>query len=408
MTAPNWTNEERTLGQLSEWPNNPRYSTSEDASAIVESFGEWGQTQPLLIDPDNKLIDGHQRLKALIAKYGAGFVVQVRVSDRRFTEKQRRKFVADTHLKATGKWDWPKIAAWDDGETDLADWGFDAKKLATWNTDANNLKEMIAAREAEAGDGDAEPQTDRAEELREKWATERGQLWAIGDHRLLCGDSTDAGDVGRVMGGEKADLIWADPPFGINYTGHGSSVDGKANKFIAIANDDKILSGWFIPARALYLKTTWKTLAEWENEAAKFGPVKSKIVWDKCSHVAGDVMGGYATQSEIIIYCAIDGATTNKFDTDVWRIERATTGSPENRTGHPFESPVKLPARAIENSTAPGAIVYDPFGGSGTTMVACQNLGRVCRMVELSPAYCAVILERMITAFPDLDIHLLE
>jgi DNA modification methylase len=281
--------------------------------------------------------------------------------------------------------------------------------LQTVNTGEAAVQELLANMAEEAGIlkpelvQDVEPQVDRAEELRQKWGVESGDLWLLGDHRLICGDCTNAAVVERVMGGEKAALVWADPPFGIQYTGHGASVDGRANKFNAIQGDDKPTGNWLplalpVSGGAIYLKTTWAVLSDWEAMLSTVASLKSRIVWDKCSHVAGDVLGGYATQSEIILFAAVGKHKITRFDTDVWRVARATTGSPEQRTGHPYESPVKLPCRAIENSSSVGDSVLDPFCGSGTTIMACEQLGRKCRAIEISPAYVAVALERWATA----------
>ncbi len=216
--------------------------------------------------------------------------------------------------------------------------------------------------------------------------------------RLLCGDSTKAEDVERLMAGAKAEMLWADPPFGINYTGHGKSKDGRANKFEAIEGDDVPRSEWLancLPASgAIYVKTTWSVLEFWNHAVSGVCDLRSHIVWDRCSHSAGDVNNGYATQSEIILFGSIGKHSISRFDTDVWRIPRATTGAPENRTGHPYESPVQLLVRAIENSLLSGAIVLDPFIGSGTCLIAAEQLGRKCYGMEISPAYCDVIVKR--------------
>lgn len=158
---PTWTNDKRKLGDLKKWPDNPRYSTKDDAAAIVESYEDFGQTHLLLISPDNELYDGHQRLDSWLAKYGSDFVVDVRVSSYRLSDRQRRKLVADLHIKATGQWNWDVLAGWGD---DLKDWGFDKNTLKEWNNDANNLKEMLAASDSDVGDGDygGLPTEDRA------------------------------------------------------------------------------------------------------------------------------------------------------------------------------------------------------------------------------------------------------
>jgi DNA modification methylase len=268
-------------------------------------------------------------------------------------------------------------------------------------TGSQELADMLTALAEDEGilDGEdaAEIVEDEVPEPPVDPITKPGDLWILGDHRLLCGDSTKAEDVERLMVGQRADLLWADPPFGIAYTGHGASKDGRANKFAPIAGDDAPDPSWLplcLPTGAIYLKTTWKVLHDWEASVAKLARLRAHIVWDRCSHSAGEVVGGYATQSEIILFASSDGHKTNRFDTDVWSIPRATTGAPEQRTGHPYESPVALPSRAIENSSQKGEVVYDPFLGSGTTLIAAEQLGRKCYGMEISPQYCDVIVKR--------------
>ena len=290
--------------------------------------------------------------------------------------------------RAGGEWDFDVLAnEFELGE--LLEWGFTEYDFQLAGVDWG--KEEPAA--------DPGPQVDRAEELQEKWQVQRGQVWEIGRHRLMCGDSTDAGDVGRLMGGEKVGLVFADPPFGISYTGHGKSKDGRANKFEPIAGDEKPNADWLslcvLDHGAIYVKTHWNVLEFWKISVANVAKVKSIIVWDRCSHSAGDVMGGYATQSELLIFGTFGNHKISRFDTDVWRIERATTGAPEQRTGHPYESPVALPKRAVENSSRINEVCFDPFVGSGTTLVACEQTGRIGYGMEIEPKYCAVTLERL-------------
>lgn len=198
----------------------------------------------------------------------------------------------------------------------------------------------------------------------------------------------------------EADLVFADPPFGIDYRGHGASKDGRANHFAAIAGDSAVDTSWLglcLPRAggAIYLKTTWSVLNEWEAALVEHCELRSRIIWDKCSHTAGDVLGGYAAQSEIILFAAMGRHRIQRFDTNIWRIPRATLGAPEKRTGHPYESPVSLPARAIENSSQVGDLVLDPFAGSGSTLIAAKELGRRAIGIELEERYCEIIARRL-------------
>ena len=163
--------------------------------------------ETIAVGPDNSVYDGHQRLSALLTIYGHDYEVDARQSSRPLTEDERKKLVIYLHSGAVGSWDWEKIAdEWD--APDLISWGMDKDVLKDWKRDVTALDNMLKSEEVEPVD--AEPQIDRAAELNEKWQVKTGDLWQIGEHRLLCGDSTKREDVEMVMGGESADtLCWS-------------------------------------------------------------------------------------------------------------------------------------------------------------------------------------------------------
>jgi DNA modification methylase len=265
---------------------------------------------------------------------------------------------------------------------------------------AQRIAERTGAKLARAEVTEDEAPIDRADELNERWQVKPGDLFEIrgkgGVHRLLCGDSTLAADVQRVMGGVKADLVITDPPYAI--TGGGSSIAGIG---IESAFDRQFFRAWF---HTFYKKTTqymtvnssfWMTI-DWRGavaiEEALVGTnhrLAALGVWDR-----GGLGLGYILRKtyENFVVIVVDGFKRNKTDEpDVWRIEW-TPGNRKNE--HSAEKPVELFHRAI-NLFDDTPIVYDPFGGSGTTLVACEQLGRQGRMIEIEPKYCAVILERM-------------
>ncbi len=296
------------------------------------------------------------------------------------------------------------------------------------NTGEAALQELLAGMAEDAGlyqdekkDVDAAPQVDRADELRQKWQTATGQLWQLGEHRLICGDCTDAEVVARVMGGEKAEMVWTDPPYGVAV--------GDKNKFLnSIARSNRVeenlendtldepelmqmlcgafdnalgvcLAGgaWYVaaPARPLHVlfgqalkdRGIWRQTIQWVKNNATFSPMGVDYHW----------------QSEPIFYGWKLGAGHRYYggrqQTTVWEIDRPTK-SPE----HPTMKPVELVARAVENSSKASEIVYEPFSGSGTTIIACEQLGRKCRAVEISPAYVAVALQRYFDATQKLPV----
>lgn len=271
---------------------------------------------------------------------------------------------------------------------------------------------------------DTEPQIDKAAELNQKWQVQTGDLWQIGEHRLLCGDSTKAEDVALVMGGEKAVMLFTDPPYGVSYADKNVFLNaiGRPNSVEKNIEGDHqkpedmsefwkrsfvSIRQFLYPGAAYYVTgpqggdLLLLLLALRESGF----PLRHMIIWAKNQFVIG--RSDYHYQHEPIIYGWVDGAG-HKFygergESSLWQINK-----PRSSDSHPTMKPVELYARGIKNSSQPGTIIIDPFCGSGTCIVACQNLNRKCRAIEISPDYCAVILERMQSAFPDLEIKKLQ
>lgn len=257
---------------------------------------------------------------------------------------------------------------------------------------------------------DAEPQISKADELLKVWGVKSGDLWRIGEHRLVCGDCTDPETVARVMGGERADMMFTDPPYNVNYVG--KTIDSM------VIDNDSMPEGEFLdfllsfmraaplePGAAFYVcsppgnpETTFRNAIN----AVSGWMLKQCIVWVKDQFVMG--RQDYHWRHESILYGWVEGAAhffvnDRTLDT-VWEIDR-----PRVNDLHPTMKPVEVPSGGIRNNSKTGELIYEPFAGSGTTLVACQNLSRRCRAIEISPAYCAVILQRMADAFPSLPIE---
>jgi DNA modification methylase len=218
-----------------------------------------------------------------------------------------------------------------------------------------------------------------------------GDVWLLGEHRLMCGDSTDADAVAKLMNGEQADMCFTDPPYGYEYQ---SNMRTKSEKFDVLKNDDKILDffpllpsfvdGW------IFVCTTWKVLDMWTAIFKKQYDLTNLIVWDKGGGYIGDLRKTFGTDYEIIM-CSNNGKElTGKRLGSVWSIGKDNA----EKYDHPTQKPVALSGTAIDCTTNEGDIVLDLFGGSGSTMIACEQLNRKCRMMELDPHYCTVIIAR--------------
>ena len=259
---------------------------------------------------------------------------------------------------------------------------------------------------------DAEPQVNRAEELQKEWHTELGQMWQCGEHRVICGDCTDSGVVERLMQGEKADMVFTDPPYNINY----GNIKHPKFKVRKIENDSMSSENW-----ELFCELTAELIAKLTtgcvyvcHAPGKDGRVMAQVL-DSCFHSSTTIIwnkdvftlgrGKYQNKYEPIWFGWVDDGKrfcSDRTLTNVWDVKR-----PKASVEHPTMKPVELVSLAISHATITGDTAADPFLGSGTTMIACENLGRKCRGCEIDPGYVAVILQRYKDTFPDKEIKLL-
>lgn len=226
--------------------------------------------------------------------------------------------------------------------------------------------------------------------------TRPGDQWLLGPHRLLCGDSTDLHCVEAVLGGRRADCVWTDPPYGIDYkSGHNNWADrlyGDVDTRI-IGPAVSVVAGALRPGAAVYLTTRWDVAPQWCGalDAAGLRP-RNMIVWVKSLQGMGDLEGAYGSRWEAVLF-AHDG--THKLlhgrPDDIWDVGHLFT---RGHRWHPTQKPVELVTRALENSTEPGGVVFDPFAGSCTTVIAARRTGRVAALVELDPRYVDVACRR--------------
>ena len=255
---------------------------------------------------------------------------------------------------------------------DMSDFGFDL------DLEDEEEKEII---EDEVPDVPEEPKA------------KLGDIYQLGNHRLMCGDSTGEEDVAKLMNGVKADMVFTDPPYGYEYQ---SNMRTKTEKFDVIENDDKKLD--FMPIVKkfnngfVFVCTTWKVLKEWLEIFTRYYDLSNMIIWDKGGGGIGDLKHTFSTDYEIILCSNNNKEITGKRIGSVWNIQKDNA----NDYVHATQKPVEVSATAIKNTTNENDKVLDLFGGSGSTLIACEQLNRKCYMMELDPHYISVIIERYI------------
>ena len=381
----NWHNVTVKLKDLTPWEHNPKSISKAHAKRLLDYWQRVGQFQSIAIGPGGEVYDGHQRLSVLRAAYGDDYEIDARQSDIALTDEQRKELVIAAHVGTTGQFDWDELSGWDAQQ--LQDWGMDAETLASWRADATALTEMLeAAKEQPAEDPGA--QIDRADELREKWGVETGQLWRLGEHRLICGDCTDAGVIERLMQGETAGAVVTDPPYGMDldtnfadiHTGHYATCSGVHSRVIG---DDKMFDRSSVAVSA---KEEFWWGADYYLKSLGMGG--SWVVWDK---TVGKHVGRIGNEFEL---CYSIKPHKRIVIRHYWVGFNGLENEDTAKREHPTQKPVGVIETLLSEYIGVDAIVIDPFLGSGTTLIACERLGRKCRAVEISPAYVAVAIER--------------
>ena len=354
-----------SIGQVKPNENNPRIIKDYKFKKLVKSiqdFPQMLQLRPIVVNEDNVVLGGNMRLKAC-KEAGLKEVYIIQAKD--LTEEQQREFIVKDNV-GFGEWDWDILAnEWDVAQ--LEDWGLDGFPFE---------EEVLEAKE----DDYTEPDKIKVDVV-------LGDLIEIGEHRLLCGDSTDSDQVAKLMNGEKADMVFTDPPYGVNMNRSGK-----------ILNDNLIGEGLFDLINSAFLNSIlfskdchfywWIGFKGYSIMEKCFIENNIKIdnciVWNKPSIGLGKT--GYRYKHEL---CIFKGEIKNKSLSDVWDFGRDSAGL------HPTMKPIELISYAMNNSSTIYDIVLDLFLGSGSTMVAAHQLNRKCYGMELDPKYCQVIIDRM-------------
>lgn len=397
---------------------NPRKnlkSGDPEYERIKRSISEFGYVDPVIINSDNTVIGGHQRLNVL--KDLGHTQIDVVVVD---LPKGKEKALNIALNKITGEWDNDLLTNLlselkDDGE-DISLTGFDDKEFASM------LRELHKDDEVD----DAEPQISRAEELQKEWHTELGQMWQCGDHRVICGDCTDDAIVARLMDGGALGVLFTSPPYSDMRT-YADGTDVTISKLIQFIPVFKEYVDYQIVNLGIQRKDG-AIIQYWDEYIKSAKDVGYKLlswnVWDRGrGGSVGSMSAMFPIEHEwIFVFGEKPKKLTPTIKNDTagektrWRNMDRTgeyggykegTKSEYGRLGtvvacrmvnknadHPAQFPIEIPTGYIEAMTMVGGIVADPFLGSGTTMIACENLGRKCRGCEISPKYVAVILQR--------------
>jgi DNA modification methylase len=377
----------RSLGELIPYARNPRTHTDAQVAQIAASIREFGWTNPVLVDGANGIIAGHGRVLAA-RKLGLERMPVIELAH--MTETQKRAYVlADNQLALNAGWDEALLRL---ELADLSELGFE---LGLIGFGAGELERLLA------GGKEGLTWDDEAPALPEQAITQPGDLWILGEHRLLCGDATVPADVERVLGSQLADMTFTDPPYNVDYAN--SPKDKLRGKHRPILNDDlgtgfeaflheacaNILS---VTKGAVYVCMSSSELHTLQGAfTAAGGKWSTFVIWAKHTFTLG--RSDYQRQYEPILYGwpqAHDRYWCGARDQgDVWFIDK-----PVRNDLHPTMKPVALVERAIRNSSKSRDIVLDPFGGSGSTLIAGEKAGRHARLMELDPKYCDVIVQR--------------
>ena len=373
--------ERRSVESLVFYARNSRTHSDEQVSQIAASIKEWGWTTPVLIDPEGGLIAGHGRILAA-QKLGIADVPCMVAEG--WTDAQKKAYViADNKLALNAGWD-DEMLKVELGE--LGDLDFD---LSLTGFDDDELSALLAEDGTEGlTDEDAVP------EAPEVPVTVEGDVWLLGRHRLMCGDSTSIDAVDKLMDGRKANMLHTDPPYGVDYEGvpNDHLKDAQLEAFLHDALSCAFTA--LAPGSNIYVWHADITSLEFISAFRSAGFKQARpptIQWLKPSLVMSQ--GDYHSQNEPCLYGWKEGKgrvrVKDRKQTTIWKCDRT-----EDKKVHPTMKPVELCQRAIENSSNVNGLVLDLFGGSGSTLIACEKTARDCRMMELDPKYCDVIITR--------------
>ena len=384
--------------KIEQWPTakllpyarNARTHSEEQVAQIAASIAEFGFTNPILAGSDGIIVAGHGRLAAA-QKLGLT-IVPVVVLDHLTPTQRRALVIADNRIAENAGWDDAML------RIELEALQLEGFDLDITGFDADALAELIAGDEP---DNEGQTDEDAVPEIGETPISRPGDVWIMGQHRLLCGDATDPASYDTLLGTERVAMIFQDPPYNVDYAN--SPKDKLRGTHRPILNDNlgdgfqDFLLAAFKPALARCNGAVYVAMSSSELDTlqsafrAAGGKWSTFIIWAKNTFTLG--RSDYQRQYEPILYGWPEGATRHwcgdRDQGDVWHFNK-----PRVNDLHPTMKPVELVERAIRNSSRPGDVVLDPFGGSGTTLIAAEKSSRQARLIELDPKYVDTIVRR--------------
>ena len=377
------------IGKVKPYNNNPRDISKAAIEKVTLSIKEFGFQQPIVVDKNNIIIAGHTRLEA--AKQLKLKEVPVVVAKNLSDNQAKAYRLMDNRSGQESNWDKKLL------ELELSLLNDENINLDLTGFDEVELSKLIVDEKTGLTEDDAIPEPKEA-------ICKLGDKWQLGKHRLLCGDSTKEEDVSKLMNGQKADMVFTDPPYNVDYSGRGKNNLGKIkndnqnvdnfnqfllNAFSLIHDNLKSLSLIYV----CHPDSHSKPKIAFETAFDQYFNKSSTIIWDKGS--AGMGWQDYRPQHEPILYGWKKGNGKHNFygdrtQTSVWYLKRDSVAN----YSHPTQKPVALSSKAILNSCKEDDILFDPFLGSGSTLIAAEKLNRICYGIELDPIYCDIIIER--------------
>lgn len=384
-----WHLEKRKLSELKDYHKNPRILSKEQAEHLSTSLEKFGLIDKPIINTDNVIIGGHQR-KNTLKKMGIK-EVECNVPNRPLSAKEIEELNIRLN-KNVGDWDYDILAnEWN--PSDLIDYGFSSEELTG---------------EVETIADDEEDEETLSPVKNEDAITKLGDIYELDGHRLFCGDSTIPEDVQKCLNGAEPILMVTDPPYGVNYDPNWRGKAGKGQKAGGkVQNDDKVnwsLAWSLFPGSVAYIWHAATFCSEVHNslKEADF-EIINQIIWSKQNFALS--RGDYHWKHESCWYAIKKGHSHNwqgaRDQHTVWEIANLNafggkSSECDERTAHGTQKPLECMSKPIENNSKKGEEVYDPFLGSGTTLIAAEKLGRFCYGIEISPAYCDIIVQRWV------------